>query len=592
MTDPRSIYTARLAEREHQLAALARRHRWLGPARLGCFLLILAVAWLATTRPGVSGWLVLVPVAAFVGLVALHIRARRALDRVQRGRAFLSRGVARIEGKWAGTGRTGLEWQEPAHPYAADLDLFGSGSLFELLCEARTLAGERTLAHWLQHPAEPGVVMARQAGMMELAPRVEFRESLAVMGQEVRTSFDERLLVRWAEQEAPDFPGHTLWVCRTAVGILLGSIAGAWAGFWTATPVVFGLLLVAAVGLAYRRRVQAAIDGVGAAARELADLAELVARLEAEPVQGAFLVGLRQRLTAGQRPASFHIWRLRRLIGLLDSRGNQLVVLILPLLLWTTQLAVAISRWRKEVGPAVAGWIQAVGDYEAIASVAGFAFEHPDAVLPEFVAGQGLRASGLGHPLLLGGGVRNDVDLGGGRQLIVVSGSNMSGKSTLLRSVGSAVVMAQMGAPVMAMRMTLEPLTVGVSISTHDSLQEGNSRFYAEITRLRLILSLAEAPGRVLYLLDELLSGTNSHDRRLGAEAVVRRLAELDAIGMLTTHDLALAQIATDLGAAAVNVHFRDEGGEDTIAFDYRMHPGVVERGNALALMRSIGLDV
>jgi DNA mismatch repair ATPase MutS len=175
---------------------------------------------------------------------------------------------------------------------------------------------------------------------------------------------------------------------------------------------------------------------------------------------------------------------------------------------------------------------------------------------------------------------------------MVVSGSNMSGKSTLLRSVGTAVVMAQMGARVSARRFAMEPLIVGASIATHDSLQEGSSRFYAEISRLRQILAMTEGEVPVLFLLDEMLSGTNSHDRRLGAGAVVRRLVEGGALGIVTTHDLALSQIATDLGARATNVHFRDHLEGDRIAFDYQMHPGVVERGNALALMRSIGLEV
>ena len=216
----------------------------------------------------------------------------------------------------------------------------------------------------------------------------------------------------------------------------------------------------------------------------------------------------------------------------------------------------------------------------------------PRRPLPEFVAGAGFTAEGLGHPLLMGGGVRNDVALGGERHLMVVSGSNMSGKSTLLRSVGTAVVMAQMGAPVCAARLKMEPLAMGASISTHDSLQEGSSRFYAEISRLRQILDLAGGTPRLLYLLDELLSGTNSDDRRQGAEAVVRRLTDQAAIGILTTHDLALSRIATDLGPKAANVHFRDHLEGQQMTFDYRMHPGVVERGNALALMRSIGLEV
>ena len=233
-----------------------------------------------------------------------------------------------------------------------------------------------------------------------------------------------------------------------------------------------------------------------------------------------------------------------------------------------------------------------MGEYEALASLAGYAFEHPDDAFPVLAPGAGVEAEALGHPLLGGGGVRNSLRLGREPQVLVISGSNMSGKSTLLRAVGTAVVMAQAGAPVRAARLVLEPLAVGASIATHDSLQDGRSRFYAEITRLRQILDLTREDWTVLFLLDELLSGTNSHDRRIGAEAVVRSLVDRGALGLLTTHDLALAQVAESLAPRAANVHFEDSVEGEQISFDYRLREGVVTRSNALALMRSIGLEV
>jgi DNA mismatch repair ATPase MutS len=188
--------------------------------------------------------------------------------------------------------------------------------------------------------------------------------------------------------------------------------------------------------------------------------------------------------------------------------------------------------------------------------------------------------------------VRNDVQLGGGQRLLIVSGSNMSGKSTLLRSVGLCTAMAWAGAPVCARRLALSPLMVGASIRVNDSLLDGRSRFYAEITRLREIVKLASADRTVLFLIDELLSGTNSHDRRIGAAAVVRTLINRGAVGIITTHDLALANIANDLPGRAANVHFADTLRDGQLHFDYHLLPGVVERSNALDLMRSVGLEV
>jgi len=262
-------------------------------------------------------------------------------------------------------------------------------------------------------------------------------------------------------------------------------------------------------------------------------------------------------------------------------------------LLWATQCALAIEAWRSANGAAIARWIEVVGEMEALCALAGYAYEHPGDPFPEIGAPPCFAAEQLGHPLIPDSRcVRNDVHLDGDRRLLIVSGSNMSGKSTLLRAVGTNAVLAQAGAPVRARRLRLSPLAVGASIRLHDSLQAGTSRFYAEITRLRQLVDLAEGGVPLLFLLDEILHGTNSHDRRIGAEAVVKELVARNAIGLVTTHDLALAQMAESLGARAANVHFEDHLEDGRMRFDYRMRPGVVTKSNALALMRAVGLEV
>jgi DNA mismatch repair ATPase MutS len=265
-----------------------------------------------------------------------------------------------------------------------------------------------------------------------------------------------------------------------------------------------------------------------------------------------------------------------------------------PLLLWDLHLVYAIERWRRASGPAVRRWLVAVGEMEALSSLAGYHYEHPDDVFPDLNAGTPcFDGEGLGHPLLSEAvTVRNDVRLADELRVLVVSGSNMSGKSTLLRTVGVNAVLAQAGAPVRARRLRLSTLQLGTSIRIEDSLQAGVSRFYAEITRLGTIMRRAGEARPVLFLIDELLHGTNSHDRRIGAEAIVRGLVERGAIGLVTTHDLALAYVAEALGTRGANVHFQDVLEEGRMRFDYRMRPGVVQKSNALALMRSVGLEV
>ena len=281
-------------------------------------------------------------------------------------------------------------------------------------------------------------------------------------------------------------------------------------------------------------------------------------------------------------------------MALLEARRNQFFIPIAGLLLWTENVSFAVERWRRESGSDIARWIDAAGEFEALSSLASFAYEHPDFTTPEIVAaGPLFDARELGHPLIPAGRrITNDLCLDDTLRLLVISGSNMSGKSTFQRSTGVAAILALAGAVVCAKSLRIAPLTLGASIRINDSLQEGSSRFYAEILRIRQILDLAATPTPLLFLLDEILHGTNSHDRRIGAEAVVRALVERGAIGLVSTHDLALADIAESLAPAAQNVHFEDEMVEGRMVFDYRMRPGVVRKSNALALMRAVGIEV
>jgi DNA mismatch repair ATPase MutS len=257
-------------------------------------------------------------------------------------------------------------------------------------------------------------------------------------------------------------------------------------------------------------------------------------------------------------------------------------------------MAMLLDRWRQTSGPAFAGWLAALGEIEALCALAAYSYECPDDPFPEITEGGTVFvAEGLGHPLLPRARcVRNDLSLGDGVRVLIVSGSNMAGKSTLLRAAGVNAVLALAGATVRARRLRLSPLAVGATLRVQDSLQAGKSRFYAEVLRVRRLLGMARGEPPLLFLLDELFQGTSSTDRRAGAEAVVRQLAGAGAIGLVTTHDLALTEIAERLGGQAANVHFEDAFADGEITFDYRMRPGVVRHTNGLALLRAVGIEV
>ena len=362
----------------------------------------------------------------------------------------------------------------------------------------------------------------------------------------------------------------------------------------TAGPFLVAVLAEMILGFTVRPKVREVTEAVSAPAHELRMLALLLEQLEKERFTSARLMRLAGELKIEGTTASRRIKRLTRLIELLDSSENMFFRPVAHLLLWNAQFAMAVEAWRIDCGPQIGKWIAAAGEFEALCSLSAYGFERPDATFPQLeLSGPVFDADALRHPLIpAGAAVANDVRLGKGARLWIVSGSNMSGKSTLMRAVGLNTVLAWAGAPVACARLSISPLRIGASMSTHDSLADNRSRFYAEISRLRDVVELARSGHPTLFLLDELLSGTNSHDRRIGAEAVVRGLVERGAIGMVSTHGLALAEIVSTLDGRAANVHFEDhiEGGE--IRFDFRLREGVVTRSNALELMRAVGLDV
>ena len=609
MQEPREVYTALQSERRASVMAGEGRQRRLGYWRLAAVAAAGALVWLALSGPRITILWTLIPAAAFVALMAAHARLTRQVERERRAARFFERGLARLDGSWPGTGSTGDAYLDLAHPYAQDLDLFGIGSLFELLSTARTRTGERTLARWLLEPADRQVVASRQAAVTELRPRLDLREDLAVLAEDARTGVDADSLAAWGEAP-PQFDGRALrlalWACT-----LLG-IGGAAAGValllnLTGTTALAGgtrlllrdlfLATLAINGWFYYRqnkRVSEVVAAVDKAAHELGLISEVLVLLERERFQAPLLVSLRASLTAEGVPPSRRLAQLKRLIEYLDSRDNVFVRMAEVFILWTPHLAVRVEQWRRRSGPAVRRWLAAVGEIEALASLASHAFEHPQDPFPEFTEESPLlEAVEIGHPLIPESKlVRNSVSIGGSLRLLVVSGSNMSGKSTLLRTLGVNVVLAQAGAPVRAVRLRLSPLAVGASIRVNDSLQGGISRFYAEILRLRQILDLTGGGRPVLFLIDEFLHGTNSHDRRIGAEALVRGLVERGAMGLITTHDLALAGIADALGERARNVHFEDRIEDGKVLFDFSLQPGVVRKSNAIELMRSVGLEI
>jgi hypothetical protein len=591
---PRAEYSRRLAELSVERSGLQRRERLVGYVQLGLGTLCVGWVLFRVRHFNRTDLLILIPVTLFIVLAALHGRLLRAVSLRTRAIRFYELGLARLDGTWAGSGATGERFLQASDPCARDLDLFGRASLFELLCTARTRAGEEVLARWMMAPAPPAEVRARQAAAIDLSPRVRFRENLYTTGEDLALGVRPGQLADWGEGKAT-FVSRAIPIVAAVLGLAWILSAVAWL-FGVSSNFVVVAITVAnlVVSHRFRLRLGEAVHGAEEAGRDLLLLSQVLAAFEREEFSSPKLLQLQAQLKEQGMPPSRAIAKLNRLVDYLEDAHNFIVRIFDPVTFYRLQLVLAIEKWRRRFGSSVRLWLEAVGELEALAALGGYTYEHPEDVFPEFVEDAPcFEAEALAHPLIpRERAVANDLRLDRDLQLIIVSGPNMAGKSTFLRGIGVNTVLAQSGAPVRAAKLKLSPLTVTASICVLDSLEGGISRFYAEIHRLKQIMDLTRGSVPVLFLLDELLSGTNSHDRLIGTRSIVTKLVERGAVGLVSTHDLALTAIPQQIGTKAINCHFADHLEDGQLRFDYKLYPGIVQTSNALPLMRSIGLEV
>lgn len=532
-------------------------------------------------------------IVLFVVLAIRHEKLLQAIRHRSRVLAFYERGLARLEDRWQGRGEGGERFLDPVHPYARDLDMFGRASLFEYLCVARTTAGEEKLAAWLLKHAPPEVIAKRQAAVRELRSRVDFREQLASAGQTVCEGVHPDELVRWGESR-PAFSSTGRRVLATLLPLLWLLSIAAWIAWGQYEWAVLSTVLNFAYAHILLRASEKAAAAIEHASDDLKLLGQILSLFERESFSPGRLTDLQSSLRAHGTTPGEALRSLARIVNPLESRHSLFARVLDLVTYWSAQLVFAAERWQRRFGPSVRTWIDVVGELEALASLSAFAYERPGYASPEVAeSAPCFSATGLAHPLLpVAHAVANDVELADNGRIMILSGPNMAGKSTFIRAIGVNAVLAQCGAPVCARSLRMSPLQVAASICVLDSLSGGVSRFYAEIGRIKLIADLADGVPPVLFLLDELLSGTNSHDRLIATRYVLEMMAAHNTIGIVSTHDLALAQIAGEMPDRVFNAHFEDRIEGDRLIFDYKLKPGVVQTSNALHLMRAIGLRV
>ncbi len=544
-----------------------------------------------------AGGILTLGIVLFVWLDVRQVNAMKRRERAGLLARINQESLKRLNGEWLEFDDTGAEFADPNHPFSGDLDLFGPGSLFQWINTAVTFLGRRRLAHILDG-ALPGAeeIRERQEAVAELGPLLSWRqkfqsEALAIAGR----MRDPEFLFKWAEER--DRLADWAWV---GLGVRI-------------LPVVTGLLLLcgiwlklpfylpgAALAVHYvllrigRKERNAIFDALAGYAQNIKVYQRLLETFESKRFHSKALAGLRQSMVGGDgQPAFRQIERLARIADAVSNRNNAFYFFFNLVVLWDYQCHWSLARWKEQSGKLLRVWLEALATMEALSSLALIRFDHPGWPMPLVSDGTPhYSARGLAHPLLPESRVANDLIIEKPAVVLLVTGSNMSGKSTYLRSAGINLALAYAGAPVCAGSLSCSRMELHSCMRVGDNLGQNLSTFYSEVLRIKRIVEAARAGRPVFFLLDEIFKGTNSLDRHAGAKLLIRKLVRAGAVGMVSTHDLELAVLEEESGGRVKNVHFQEEYRGDRIHFDYRLRPGVSTTRNALFLIRSAGIDV
>jgi hypothetical protein len=603
---PRDAHAARLHDLEREAQRFARISRLISTLRLISFAGAFALACARGFGyfPFWVWWLAALLAAAFVVLVIWHARLDRVERRVAAAIAYHHWAIERIAGRFQSYPSRGDRFLSETHPYASDLGIFGEASVFQLIDATHTRRGEDYLARWLGEPSDAASVLERQEAVRELASHESTREELAVLGTLIaKDKPNPDPLLAWAEGKPAisSLPFVRLLAFAlpllVGVGLVLALVGSISMKLWLA--LLAGQWLY---GFAMLPKVEPIAAAVSSREGALARYRAMLEVIEKERFETPRLTQLQGELlpSQGRRGnASDAIRHLSTIVGFLDARQNEVFKLFIgPLVLWDLHCILLLEDWQKRSGRHARRWLEVIGEFEALSSVAAFAADHPENSWPRLSSAPAFRAKGLGHPLIdPSARVPNDVELRGEGTALLVTGSNMSGKSTLLRSMGVNAVLAMAGAPVVADELSISTFEVRTSMWARDSLVKGVSHFYAELEKLKRVVDGIGAGRPLFFLLDEILQGTNSRERVIGARSVLRYLLEHGAMGAVSTHDVGLLELGPELDARLDKVHFEEqvtqaENGASSMTFDYRLRPGVVHSTNALRLMKLVGIDV
>jgi hypothetical protein len=596
--NPLAIFQARQAQFKSNIQQIQKELDRIAWMRLGVFLVIAVVQVYSWTWGG-AWWLLCAALGllAFGWMVKWNLNVNKRLRYQQLLLRFNEEEVLRLEGKLTGFDE-GADFIDGGHPYTSDLDIFGRHSMFQLLSRATTVFGRKTLAAWLKKPEGKALIQSRQDAGRKLAVEIDWRQELQAIG-ELQPGQGEEPAVLESWMQEPGFVSQRPWLAwmpLVMVPLLVVEVALEAFGI---IPTGYFLVIVG-INFLVNRRINAAVQRIQMTSEKrgklLAAWAEMLAKIEVLKVDAAAVTDLQDRLKSEGFTASAEIAKLGRIVRNLEFRDSGLPhFLINTAFFYDIFCLKALEKWKAQLGNKTSGWFEVIGEIEALSSLAAMRFAFPDWTDAEIVEGPFLLTGEVvGHPLISPAQrVSNPIKLTGNGAIWLVTGSNMSGKSTYLRTVGLNCVLALIGGPVCAKSFQLSPMQVVTSMRTTDSLEENTSSFYAELKRLHSVIEVVKAHPNVLFLLDEILKGTNSRDRQAGARALVHQLHQLGGSGLVSTHDIELVDMAGEMPQDIHNYSFNcTVTPEGQLHFDYTLTAGQCLSMNATALMRAMGIEV
>lgn len=596
-TEPQKFYQKLITKYKNKLAIASKEKERIVLFRTLSFIVAFGLIVYGFNTDKFAYAIISLPLlVVFLWLVIKHQKVKKQIRYINSIININQTALDRLAWKWTGFSNTGQRFANPEHPYSTDLNIFGQGSLFQYISCTTSYMGEQALADTLD--SRPGYknISHRQEAILELASRLWWRQNFQAVGMgEVVQPENPAKLFNWAKEVPSKIINNQyiflIWLLPAITISLLILYA------YNLVPLYLLLAMLAVqlcIVVATSKTVRQAFAPAERFAPELESYAALLQCIETEDLKAPLLLDLKDKLRSSKDTSSKQVKILSGIADRIKLRYSFIHIAINILTLWDLYNFIKLEAWKSKNGLSLPGWLAVIGEFEALSSLAGMAYDNPHWVYPEVVDSPPvLEASSLGHPLInKDTRVHNDVSFHGPGTVLVITGSNMSGKSTYLRTTGMNLVLAYAGAPVCADSMRCSVMNIYSSMQIHDNLEQRISTFYAELKRIKMIVDAAVAGEPVIVLLDEIFKGTNSRDRISGAKIVVKKLCHLSVLGLITTHDLELGALEKECPQCVINYHFTDEITGNQIHFDYQLKPGISQTTNAIALMRMVGIDV